>query len=291
MKLLTILALISIMIFYGCSDKRTQSQELLRVGTIHYRNNKFDSSLIYLNNAIRVYSLNSEAYYYLAKINYQIENYDVALKNLALAEENKFNSKSIDSLKLEILFAMENYDEYIRYCDKLISNNPSNYELYLNKAKALYNKSSDDATDVANVKLCKDALDNVNISLELNNSDNETYVLRGAIRYKLLDFKGAISDFEITLNKEKKDSSIISAAYRYKGMTEQEMNNLRYAEILLDSAILFGKNGRKISVLYINRGDIRVKLKKVELACEDYRKALEYGDNNFSVDRLRENCK
>ncbi len=55
----------------------------------------------------------------------------------------------------------------------------------------------------------------------------------------------------------------------------------------LDSLIILEKDQ---SLHYINRGDIRISLKKVALACEDYRKALDFG-NNEAVDRIRENCK
>jgi len=121
----------------------------------------------------------------------------------------------------------------------------------------------------------------------LNKGDNETFVLRGAIRYALSDNLGAIGDFDMAISQEKKDSSIISIAYRYKGLTENDLNNLRYAESLLDSAIIFEK---KQAILYINRGDIRISLNKTDMACEDYRKALELGDND-AIDRIRENCK
>ena len=47
---------------------------------------------------------------------------------------------------------------------------------------------------------------------------------------------------------------------------------------------------QKKSNLYINRGEIRVLLNKVDLACEDFRKALELGDKN-AIDEIREHCK
>ena len=182
---------------------------------------------------------------------------------------------------------MEKYDDYIEYCNKLISKNSSNYKMYFNKATALFNKANDAKTSETRVEQLKDALENVNISLNLNKDDNETFVLRGAIRFALADNKGAIGDFDMAISKEEKDSSIISIAYRYKGLTEKDLKNLSVAESLLDSAIIFEK---KHAILYINRGDIRISLNKADLACEDYRKALELGDKD-AIDRIREKCK
>lgn len=286
MKKSIFLTTLFLLTLFGCNDNKHKSLSQLEAGKKYFENDKYDSSLTCLNDAIRLDSSNSEAYYYLSKTNYQIDNYNEGLKYLNLAEKRKFNSDSIKVLKLKILFAMEKYDDYIEYCDKLISKNSSNYKMYFNKATALFNKALD-ATSETSVDLLKDALKNVNISLNLNKGDNETFVLRGAIRYALSDNLGAIGDFDMAISQEKKDSSIISIAYRYKGLTENDLNNLRYAESLLDSAIIFEK---KQAILYINRGDIRISLNKTDMACEDYRKALELGDND-AIDRIRENCK
>lgn len=286
MKKITFLTTLILLVLFSCNDNRNKSLSQLQAGKEYYENDKYDSSLTSLNDAIRLDSSNSEAYYYLSKTNYQIGNYNEGLKYLNLAEKRKFNPDSIEVLKLKILFAMEKYDDYIEYCDKLISKNSSNYKMYFNKSKALFNKA-DDATSETSVDLLKEALKNVNISLNLNKGDNETFVLRGAIRYALADNVGAIGDFDMAISQEKKDSSIISIAYRYKGLTEKDLNNLSYAESLLDSAIIFNK---KHAILYINRGDIRISLNKTDMACKDYRKALEFGDND-AIDRIRENCK
>lgn len=286
MKKTTFLLVLFLLMLFSCNDIRNKSLSKLQTAKKYYENNKYDSSLTSLNDAIRLDSSNSEAYYYLSKTNFKIDNYNEALKYLNLAEKLQFNSDSIEALKLRILFEMEKYDDYIESCDRLISKNSSNYKMYLNKATALFNKAND-ATSETRVELLKDALKNVNISLKLNKEDNKTFVLRGAIRYALADNVGAIGDFDMAISQEKKDSSVISIAYRYKGLTEEGLNNLSYAESLLDSAILFAK---KNAVLYINRGDIRISLNKTDMACKDYRKALEFGDND-AIDRIRENCK
>lgn len=283
---LIIFFLLLCILHLSCKNKKHESLSQLNEGKRFYETNKFDSTLFYLNNAIKLDTLNSEAYYYLSKTNYQIENYEEGFKYLNIAEKKKFNSDSIEVWKLKFLFAMENYEEYIEYCDKLINKNSSNYKMHFNKAKALFNKAND-ASAETKLTLLKDALKDVNISINLNNGDNVAFVLRGAIRNALEDNLGAISDFDIAINREKKDSSIISYAYRYKGLTEQDLNNLSYAESLLDSAIIFMKVH---AILYIDRGNIRILLNKTDFACEDYRKALELGDND-AIDYVLKHCK
>jgi tetratricopeptide (TPR) repeat protein len=287
MKKLTLLTTLILLTILGCNDNRHQSLGQLDLGKKHLENDKFDSSLTCLYNAIKLDSLNSEAYYYLGKINYQIDNYNEGFKYVNIAEKQNFNADSIEVLKLKILFAMNKYDDCIEYCNKLISKNSSNHKMYLYKAKALYNKANNAKTIETRVMQLKEALENVNISLNLNKDNNETFVIRGAIRYRLTDNKGAIGDFDMAISKEKKDSSIISNAYRFKGLAKKALKNLNDAELLLDSAIIFQN---KTAELYINRGDIKISLNKTDLACADYRKAFELGYKD-AIDRIREDCK
>lgn len=287
MQINSMLTILIILALLSCNNKKQQSIKQLEIGKENYFKGNFDTSITFLNSAINIDSSNAEAYYFMGKVNYQIENYIESLKYLNLAEQKKYNHDSVQEMKLEILFTMKKFDDYIDLCNKLISKNASNYKIYFNKATALFNIANNAASTENKIEKLKEALDNVNISLNLKKNDYETFVLRGAVRFALSDNKGAISDFDIAIKNEKKDSSIISIAYRYKGLTEIELNNLNYAESLLDSAILFQKNN---SILYINRGDIRILLKKIDLGCEDFRKAFEYGDNEV-IERIRENCK
>jgi tetratricopeptide (TPR) repeat protein len=285
MKRFIVLLTLTITII-GCNENRSKSLSQLKQGKQYFLNEKYDSSIISLNRAIQLDSLNSEAFYYLSKNNYAIENYADGLKYLKLAESQKFNSDSIDELKLDILFATEKFDEYIKYCDKMISRNSSNSKIYRYKANAMFNIALDAKTDDMREEILKDALKSLNIALRLKEHDYHAICSRGSISIFLDDYKGAIRDFDTVIRNEKIDSSIISKAYRYKGITEKLLKNLTYAESLLDSAILYDKS---ISVLYLNRGDIRLLLKKSALACEDYRKALEFGDER-AIDIIREKC-
>ena len=287
MKKVLILSICIILAFVSCNNNKHKSIKQLESGIAFYNKNKLDSSLICLTEAIKLDTTNSEAYYFLSKVNYKIINYSDGLKYLNIAEKRKYNTDSIQELKLKLLFAMENYDEYIDYCNKMISKNTSNYKMYFNKSKALFNKSIDANSEDTKLQLQKEALENISISLNLNKNDNETYGLRGAIRYTLTDYKGAINDFDIVIKSEKKDSLIISISYRYKGLTEKELNNFTYAEALIDSAISYNP---KESILFIARGEIRVILNKGDFACDDFRKALELGEKN-AIDEIREHCK
>ncbi len=287
MKKTTFLSAIFIITIYGCNSSKSESLKQLREGKKHYQIKNYDSSITFLTKALVLDSLNSGAYYFFGKINYEINNYSEGLKYLSLARKHALRSDSLAFLRLKILSAMGNYDEFIQYNNELISKNPSNYKLYFNKARALHNKSYSVETNSAKVDLLKEAFENINISIGLNNTDNEIFVLRGVIRYALSDNYGALDDLNTAIKQEKQDSSIISIAYRYKGLTQVHLNNFTNAESLLDSAILYEKG---IAVLYYNRGNVRIRLNKINLACDDYRKALELGENE-AIDRIRENCK
>lgn len=282
-----LLIVLLLTVFASCTDNKMKSQKDLQVAKEFYLKSKYDSAIVYLNHAVKLDTSNSEAYYYLSKSNYKINNLGEALKFVDIAEHKKYNSDSTDNLKLKILFDQEKYDEFIANCDRLIKKNSSDYKIYFEKSTALFNKADKVESNDEKVDLLKKALDNINISLKLNNTNKETFILRGAIRFALDDFKGAINDFNLVIIAEKKDSTLLSKAYRYKGLTEKSIDNLTYAETLLDSAISFNK---ELGVLYLNRGDIRFRLDKFESACDDYRKSLELGENT-AVDRIRERCK
>lgn len=259
----------------------------LKIAKDYFYQEKIDSCISYLNNVIKIDSTNSEAFYYIAKANYQIDNFVDGLKYLNLAEKNKFDLDSIQMLKLQILFAQENYEDYIAICNRLITKNTSDYKMYFRKATALYNQGNTSTSNELKDKKLKEALDAINTSLNLNKKDYEVYVLRGAIRIALSDNKGALDDIDIAIKNEKKDSSIIFRAYLYKSSVMQGLDNLTYSESLLDTSISYNP---KHSILYIVRGDIRSKLNKVNFACDDYRKALELGDND-AIEKIREKCK
>lgn len=279
--------IIILIVFTGCTDNKMNSQKNLRIAKDFYIKNKYDSAIVYLNRAVKLDTSNSEAYYCLSISNYKINNLGEAIKFVDIAEHKKYNSDSTANLKLKILYDQQKYDDFIVICDRLIKKNSSNYKIYFEKSTALFNKANNVESIDEKIELLKKAMDNINISLKLNNTNKETFVLRGAIRFALEDFKGAINDFDLVIRSVKKDSSLLSITYRYKGLTEKSIDNLSYAEILLDSAIWFNKES---SILYYNRGDIRFGLNKFESACDDYRKSLELGEN-AAVDRIRERCK
>jgi tetratricopeptide (TPR) repeat protein len=282
----TILTTISILAIIGCFNRKNKSIEHLKAGKEYYFINRYDSSMIHLKNSIKYDSLNSEAYYYMAKVNEEIGNYNNGIKYIDLANKHKIFSDSIDILKSEILQKMYRYDECIEFCDLAINRNNLNYKMYLEKARALFNKSNRETNKNKRLETLYGALDNVNIVLKLNKLNNESITLRGIIRYGMNDYKGAIKDFDTVIYKYKNDSTIISKAYRYKGLSQKRLKNYIHAELLLDSAIIYNK--RK-AVLYANRGDIRSKLKKMDLACEDYKIALEFG-YEYAIETMYKSC-
>ena len=100
-------------ILLSCNDSQKQSINQLKIGKEQYYNSKFDSSLNYLNQAINIDSENAEAFYYLGKVNYRINNYNDGLRYLGLAEQKSYNSDSIEVLKLQLLWKMQKYEDYI----------------------------------------------------------------------------------------------------------------------------------------------------------------------------------
>jgi tetratricopeptide (TPR) repeat protein len=287
MKLISAIYLFFILAVTSCERNKDKAVIELETGKNFLFKNKMDSSFKHLNKSLELDTAISGAHYHLAKANYQIKNYKEGLKQIAFYEKGKYNTDSLNEIKLKILYSLKNYDAYVELYNKLISKNPSSYKPYFNKSVALFDKGNKETKDDISIKQLKDALSAINTALSLNNKNSESYVLRGAIRFALSDYKGAIKDLNTVIKSEKNNSHVISQAYRYRGLTEKALNNLVAAKASLDEAILHEKDR---SILYINRGDIFILSKKNELACEDFRKALELGDDD-SIDRIRENCK
>lgn len=281
-----IIAPIIVLIAISACNSNYKKTDEIEQAKKYYFNAKYDSSIYYLNNIIEVDPNNAEAFFYLSRATYKINNFNMSLIYLNKADSLMFSVDSVEELKIDLFLKMVKYDDVINICDKQISKNPSNYQAYFNKAIALFNKSIAEPDTQASQEYLKLALQNINFSSNFKKNDNEYFVLRGAILYLLDDIKGATSDIEIALLREKRDSFVISQAYRWRGLIAEYQNNLESAEHFLDSAIEYA-NYRE--VLYIDRGNIKSELNKKDEACNDYRNALRLGDTS-AVSKIKINC-
>lgn len=276
---------IVLIVLSSCNLKHKDTQEIEQAKK-YYFNAKYDSSIYYLNNIIEVDPNNAEAFFYLSRATYKINNFNMSLIYLNKADSLMFSVDSVEELKIDLFLKMVKYDDVINICDKQISKTPSNYQAYFNKAIALFNKSIAEPDTQASQEYLKLALQNINFSSNFKKNDNEYFVLRGAILYLLDDIKGATSDIEIALSREKRDSFVISQAYCWRGLIAEYQNNFESAEHFLDSAIEYA-NYRE--VLYLDRGDIKMQLNKKNEACNDYRSALRLGDTS-ALSKIKINC-
>ena len=272
-------------LIYGCDSKKTQAERKFKEGQEMFNASKLDSSILLFQEAISLDESNSKAKYYLSETYRQNSNFEAAITTLNSIEDKSIPLDSIYSLYSSIYAGKEDHDSTILYAKKAIQINPNSAESHLELGKAYYNKANS-LSDNEKIDYFKLALNQVLISNEIKPNNNECLLMRGIIRFGFEDYKGALKDFNLIIKTNKADRYTLYQTARFTGLCYYEQKRFSDALKILDIAISLGEN---IGIVRINRAIVKHELKMYDESCEDFRKALELGEN-AAVDYIKEYC-
>jgi len=147
------------------------------------------------------------------------------------------------------------YRTSIDYFSRALLSNPANAELYYLRADA---KSK--------LKKNKEAIDDYSKAIKLK-PEMKYYLGRGLTYLTILDFKGAINDFDEAVTLDSTNSEL----YFNRGYSYSALDNYDRALSDYSTAIILDSSNAK---LFVNRGDLWSREGKFELAIFDFTKAI-----------------
>ncbi len=112
------------------------------------------------------------------------------------------------------------------------------------------------------------ALDDFNKSIKLDCNDETCYFNRGSVKIYLNDFVGAMNDFNKIIELNPKSAQ----AYYYCGIVSIHMNNFKKAKNFFDKAIELNPD---LAEAYHARGNVKVYLNDIKGSLADFDKAKE----------------
>ncbi len=167
-----------------------------------------------------------EVFYEAGRLYYQLQDYDMSIERLDKAISLKRNFLEPYQVKANVLIAQERYDEALVVCDNALTLKETMYNFFLHgtvneklgnieSAEADFvNAVAEDDRHVPSLLALADirlrlgktdfALQHANLAIQLDNENQEAYVIRSKIYVKKLDYPNAIDDVSkaILLNPE-----------------------------------------------------------------------------------------
>lgn len=181
--------------------------------------------------------------------------------------------------KAEIQEWLHEYDEALTSINKAIELNPKDPVSYFQRG-LIYKGLVVSGASSPNSKLhhTTDAMNDFSLAIELGQKGAWVYVERAGAKLILEDYKGALEDANIAVEREGSDPSPDSLYY--KGIAEQNLGDYRHAIDSLSKAIeLSGPHPhRHLNTLtdnYGHRGRCYEKIGEIDKAKADYAKAAE----------------
>ena len=170
-------------------------------------------------------------------------------------------------------FDLKNYEEAIKYFNKVIELNPNNEKAYFNRGLSK-----------AYLQIYEESLKDFDISIKLNPNIDKTYLEKSNVLLDINKYEDAIENLNkaIALNQNN------SYAYFNRGIAKSNLE--RYKEAMEDynKAIKLNPNN---SDAYFNRGIAKSNLERYEESIEDFNKAIELNPNNKESYFLRGSSK
>ncbi|HLF52558.1 tetratricopeptide repeat protein [Flavobacterium sp.] len=168
----------------------------------------------------------------------------------------------------------KNYNGALKDFDKAIELNPNNSEAYFCKG-VLYQRMNSPT-------LAQFSMMNFNKAIQLNPKHVDAYLERGKEKYKLEDYRGAISDYNkaIEIDKDNYD------CHANRGIAKIKLNDNDGALADFNKSIEINPEDY---FAYAIRGLFKFNLGQKEAACLDFSKAGELGDK-ISYDNIKHYC-
>ena len=265
----------------------------------------YEEAILAYNRAISVNKKNYEAYNYRAQCYLYMKDTSSAMNdyNKAIDINNKYakgySNRGLLKVSLDdISGALDDYS-------KGIEADPTFPYTYFNRG-VLYS--------IQNKK--QEAINEIGQALTLNPKDTDMYISRGWIRLEQTDFQGAMNDAMEALNL----NAQYGMGYILMAYTALNQSKLDLALKYIDDAVGVSPKNETVryhraylyyyfaryndgineinkaieinpsnSAYYQMRGSFRVKLNLLELACEDFKKALNLGSQS-ARDEIKKIC-
>lgn len=180
-------------------------------------------------------------------------------KNTTVKELNITNGAYYYQLQSALKFDLKDYSGALNDINKSIELNPKLFMSYYNRA--IYNLKLNDLQDSTN---------DCNKSLEIIPNFAQAYYIKGLIQMKLKNNKDAI----VNLNKSIDIDSDYAQAYNMRGIVKANLNDFKGAIKDLDISIKIEPTN---SSFFIGRGGFKFFCSSKIEACEDFKKAKEFG--------------
>ena len=156
--------------------------------------------------------------------------------------------------------------------------------VYLSEKQTNANNYKENGETKLKLQNYKGAINDFNKSLEIDEEDGGwCYALRGYAKFKLQDLEGANEDFE---KAKKINESIQWIATASPGNLAYEEKRYEDALLYFDLSIILGLDE---GYVYVNRGNTKLMLGQKYEACSDFKKASDFGDED-GKNLYKENC-
>lgn len=217
---------------YYCKPQNEKAITYFNRANDFYDKN-INTSIDYLEGAIKLDSLFCDAYYSLIVAYSRINDFDNSLKYVDLALKNNSLNPWLIKTKGILLYKSMNYQKASDYYDKLIDLQPRNPIWYYYSAKSLIKLNLLDSAKVNAVKMETIINQNYNTDLKVL-----SYYLQGKIAYQKDDFDRAKRVFNIIKKDFRRDPEFCY----YYGMTCLKLNDNKNARKYIKKSIKFGYN-------------------------------------------------
>lgn len=285
-------ALIAIVSFTSCADnKKELAKSQLIKGKEFFYENRYDSALVFCNNALQSDSSLIEAEYYKGRCLENLKKHEEAIlsyeKCVAMnyVPDSANHKIAINYFKLgcnqekvsnKDSLANVFFQKSVNHSDSALRLNDKLYDAHINKVQSLHN-----------MEKYKEALNAVNKSLLLFPDSLDLYVDRAVEKSSLNDHKTAIDEFtELEKKISDIDSYNLSKLYRFRASSNYKLNSYKKAVEDLTRALEYNSDD---ALIYVNRAISYYYLDRRDLCCEDLRKSADLGYIN-AYDLIEKFC-
>jgi tetratricopeptide (TPR) repeat protein len=281
-------------------------------GCEEYLAGNYKVAIFYYTEAIKEDTLNPINYFFRSKARFMINDYQGVVRDCdkVIRIDSNLDNEIMHvyyysgRAKLELNDYQGSYEDF----SKLIAFNPNDTIVYYYRSQSLdklnrYSEALKDINlyislipDISNHpyvlihrgEIYEDLKDYKSAFADYNSVINEyshgVFLSRGAMKEKLHDSIGALSDYTITIELDSSND----VAYYYRGVLNYFLK--RYKEALHDLSKTIEINSSYCNA-YFYRANVKLILKDTYGACQDWQKGLELCQDSTAMNLMSTYCK
>jgi len=290
MKTHTILFALFLLLNISCNSDVQEAKNHYQKAKTFYEAKDYANASLEIDKSILLDSLNYDYLIYSAKIKRQLQKEDEAINLLTRVLEKNFKKDSTNYEIGKSYFAKsanlrnkgtgkseqdESLKKAISFYSDALKDNIRFYNAYVEKYKSLHN-----------LQRYEDAIVVINQAYSVFPDSLNLVLFRGIAKGTLGDHYEEMKDLNLVISSNKLDSNNTSIAYRFRGLAYEEKSEFQLALKDYTNAINFSNEN---ALPYKDRGDLYMKMKLKDSACQDYRKAADLGFVKL-YETIKENC-